>query len=318
MKAIKKCLRKLALVWYFILTKVMPVSGNVIVWESNVGRNYSGNVRSIYEYMVSRGLDKRYKMVWSLENLDTVIPGKAVKVKRTHFKYLYYMSVARVWVSDSRMPAWLIKREGNTYIQTWHGTPLKKLALDMNVLSMGGKSDIEKYHEEFAANTKTWDYLISQNAFSTETFRRCFAFKGEMLEIGYPRNDILFTGNNKEYIDKLKRKLNLPLDKKVILYAPTWRDDQYYHDSFYKFTSDMNYDLMKKKLLEEYVLIVKFHYLVKDHMDWSSYDKFIFEFNEQQDISELYLVSDILITDYSSVMFDYSLLKRPMFFFAYV
>lgn len=314
---IKSIIRKIALRCYFIMAKVLPVSKDVIVFESNVGRNYTGNPRYIYEYMVSQGLDQKYRLVWSLEDTNTEIPGKAIKVHRTRPAYFYYMAIARVWVADCRQPMWLKKREQVTYIQTWHGTPLKKLALDMDVLSMGGNTDVQKYHDNFVANTRTWDYLISQNAFSTETFRRCFDFHENMLEIGYPRNDILINHNDAEYITALKKKLGLPLDKKIILYAPTWRDDQYYKKSIYKFVSDMDYDKMKEALSDEYVMIVKFHYLVKDHIDWSQYGDFIYEFNEHQDIAELYLISDILITDYSSVMFDYSLLRRPMFFFAY-
>lgn len=314
---VKRVLRRLALLGYAIMARILPLSKNVVVFESNVGRNYSGNAKAIYEEMVKQGLDHQYRIVWSVENVKEAIPGRVIKVRRTRLKYLYYMAVAKVWVSDSRMPKWLKKRKGNTYIQTWHGTPLKKLALDMDVLSMGGSTDVQKYHDNFTANTRTWDYLISQNAFSTETFRRCFDFHKEMLEIGYPRNDVLFARNNDAAIRKIKKRLGLPLDKKIILYAPTWRDDQYYEKSIYKFASDMDYDLMKQQLSDEYVMIVKFHYLVKDNIDWSRYQGFIYEFNQHQDIADLYLVSDILITDYSSVMFDYSLLKRPMFFFAY-
>ncbi|MBQ4231943.1 MAG: CDP-glycerol glycerophosphotransferase family protein, partial [Lachnospiraceae bacterium] len=138
MKWIKKPLRKLALMGYVILTKILPLSKDVVVFESNVGRNYSGNVRAIYEYMIEQGLDKKYRFVWSIEDVKTKIPGRVSIVRRTRLKYLYYMSIAKVWVSDSRMPKWLVKRKGVTYIQTWHGTPLKKLALDMDVLSMGG------------------------------------------------------------------------------------------------------------------------------------------------------------------------------------
>lgn len=316
-RVIKKVLRKLALMGYALMVRVLPLSKDVVVFESNVGRNYSGNARAIYEYMIQQGMDGKYRLVWSVEDTSTNIPGRVIKVRRTRMKYLYYMAIARVWVSDSRMPKWLVKREGNTYIQTWHGTPLKKLALDMDVMSMGGSTDVQKYHDNFVANTRTWDYLISQNAFSTEVFRRCFAFDKDMLEIGYPRNDVLFHSNTPQEKEALKKKLGLPLNKKIILYAPTWRDDQYYQKSIYKFVSDMDYGQMQNRLGDEYAMIVKFHYLVKDHIDWSQYGDFIYEFNEHQDIAELYLVSDILITDYSSVMFDYSLLKRPMFFFAY-
>lgn len=314
---IKNIIKKCAILVYHIWAAVLPVKNNMIVFESNVGRNYTGNPRAIYEYMVKNGLDKQYRLIWILENTDTDIPGNVKKVRRVKVKYFYYMAVAHIWVADCRQPMFLKKRDNQVYIQTWHGTPLKKLALDMEYIDMSGTTDIEKYRANFKANTGTWDYLISQNHFSTETFRRCFDFHKEILEVGYPRNDILFYGNNEEYITALKKEMGLPLNKKVILYAPTWRDNQYYKKGVYKFATLMDYDRMMEELADEYVMIVKYHYLVKDPMDWSKYKGFVYQFSQEEEISRLYLVSDILITDYSSVMFDYSLLKRPMFFFAY-
>ena len=159
--------------------------------------------------------------------------------------------------------------------------------------------------------------MISQNSYSSEIFKRAFAFDGEMLEIGYPRNDILVNENNESKINEIKDKLGIDKDKKIILYAPTWRDNEYYKSGVYKFATEMDFDAMQNALSDEYILIVKFHYLVKDKMDWKKYDDFIIECNEMWDIQELYLISDILITDYSSVMFDYALLNRPMLFFTY-
>lgn len=187
----------------------------------------------------------------------------------------------------------------------------------MDYLNMSGDEDIEKYHEDFKKNTSEWQYLISQNSYSSEIFKRAFDFKGEMLEIGYPRNDNLVNKNNAEYIDIIKTKFNIPKDKKIILYAPTWRDNEYYKDGEYKFATEMNFDEMKDSLSEDYVLIVKYHYLVKENIDWDKYSGFIMECDANWDIQELYLASDILITDYSSVMFDYALLRRPMIFFTY-
>ena len=118
---------------------------------------------------------------------------------------------------------------------------------------------------------------------------------------------------SKEY----KKKLGLPLDKKIILYAPTWRDNEYSVKGKYKFVSKLDFDKAQKELSDEYIFIVKYHYLVSDKIDWSPYKGFVYTFDETKDIAWLYLVSDMMITDYSSVMFDYSLLKRPMLFFAY-
>ena len=129
----------------------------------------------------------------------------------------------------------------------------------MDYLNTDGNDDINKYHEEFRKNSALWDYLISQNKFSSEIFRRAFDFKGQMLEIGYPRCDILFNKNNEEAIDDIKSRLNIPKDKKIILYAPTWRENQFYNKNAFKFTTEMDFDEMYNQLSDDYILIVKFH-----------------------------------------------------------
>ena len=312
---LKKWIKELILFLYAVMRKVLPVNKKIILYESNSGRNYSGNPRYIYEEIVAEGLDNEYKCVWILENTDIKIPGNVKKIKRSRMKYYYYFSIAGFWVFDNRQPDFIKKRSSVTYIQTWHGTPLKKLGLDMDKVVMESDKDIKKYHDKFIENSSSWDYLISQNEFSTNIFRRCFAFKKDILEIGYPRNDILV--REKDNSAFWKEKLGIPSDKKVILYAPTWRDDQYYGESSYKFVTTMDFDMMREKLSDEYVMIVKYHYIMNDKIDWSAYKGFVYQFNETEDIAHLYLAADCLITDYSSVMFDYSILGRPMFFYAY-
>ena len=317
-KKIRAWMKKITIMIYHLMVKVLPVQKKVILFESNLGRNYTGNPRAIYEELIRHGLDKDYQCIWFFENVNKKIPGNAKIIKRARLKYLYYMAIGQVWVFDCRQPEFLIKRKETYYIQTWHGTPLKKLALDMEHIDPVVCSSIEEYHEEFRKNTETWDYLISQNRFSTETFRRCFAFQDKpILEIGYPRNDILFHRNKPESIRRMKKRYELPLDKKIILYAPTWRDDESNGQGRYKFITPLDFDEARKQLGDEYIFLVKYHYLVADQIDWSPYEGFVYSFDETVDISRLYLMADLLITDYSSVMFDYSILKRPMLFFAY-
>lgn len=314
---IKKVAKVPVLLLYRFFMLMNRADRNIILFESNLGRNYSGNPRFIYEEMVARGLDQVYRCYFILEDVTTEIPGNAKKVKRISLPYFYLFSKAGIWVSDTRMPTYLRKRKETLYIQTWHGTPLKKLALDMLQVSMEGEKDLEAYKKNFIKNSGTWDYLLSQNSYSTGIFRRAFAFKKEVLEIGYPRNDLLFHKNNMEEIRKLKERLKLPTDKKVILYAPTWRDNAHYGHQQYKFSTGIDFDYLKEKLSPEYIMIVKAHYLVGEQLDDSAYRGFLYQFNASYDIAELYLVSDLLITDYSSVMFDYSILHRPMIFYTY-
>lgn len=316
MRYIKKIIVKL----YQIVFNFLPLKKKVILFESSLFRNYTGNPKYIYEEFVRQNLDEEYDLVWVFKNPDAIdlskIKGKHRVLKYKEFKFFVLFATASFIVSDSRLPRYLRMHKKNCYIQTWHGTPLKKLALDMTSLDMGGGKDISKYHDNFRKSSSTWNYLLSQNNFSTNTFRRCFDFDKEILEIGYPRNDILVNSSEAD-INELKESLGLPLDKKIILYAPTWRDNQYYRNGEYKFVSAIDFDALREAISDEYIMIVKYHYLIKDAVDWSTYEGFIYQFGESEDIASLYLVSDMLITDYSSVMFDYSVLKRPMVFFAY-
>jgi Putative glycosyl/glycerophosphate transferases involved in teichoic acid biosynthesis TagF/TagB/EpsJ/RodC len=314
---LKKVMKVPILLLYRLFILFHKVDKKTILFESNLGRNYSGNPRFIYEEMVAKGLDQSFRCYFILEDVTTKLPGNVKKIKRISLSYFILFAKAGFWVSDTRMPTYLRKRKDTVYIQTWHGTPLKKLALDMEQLSMEGEKGLLDYKKKFARNSSTWDYLISQNNYSTQIFRRAFAFDKKILEIGYPRNDILFHQNNDTAIRAIKQKLHLPLDKKVILYAPTWRDNEHFGHLRYRLSSRMDYSYLMDKLSKEYIILLKAHYLVGEQLDDRKYKGFLYQFNASCDIAELYLAADMLITDYSSVMFDYSILKRPMIFFTY-
>ena len=296
---------------------ILGVRRRRIVFSSSVGKSYSGNPRYIYEYIVSQKYDKVWECIWFYEKEPYDIPGRVIQVKYKTLKYLYYMATAHVWIFDGRQPAFIRRRHKAHYIQTWHGTPLKKLGTDLDAVFMSGGLDLATYKKNFTDNAHTWEYLISQNPFSTKTFRRCFDFHGKFLEYGYPRNDILVRNDEPAWIALRKKEMGIPEDKKVLLYAPTWRDDEFTGDQMYSFRPAMDFDRMMSELSDEYVMLVKYHYLIQDAIDWTPYEGFVIQFDQTRDISELYLVADALITDYSSAMFDYSILKRPMFFFAY-
>src|SRR5699024_496102 len=153
--------------------------------------------------------------------------------------------------------------------------------------------------------------------YDLEIFKRAFKFEDKMLETGYPRNDFLFTNSDDEAIKNLKKDLELPEDKKVILYAPTWRDDSYHAKGSYKFNLEFDMKKMYETLSDEYIIILRLHYLVSENLDISEYEGFIYDYSKYEEIRDLYVISDMLITDYSSVFFDYANLERPMIFYVY-
>lgn len=286
---------------------------NWVMFESFQGKSYSDNPKYIYEYM--QGKKMRYKYIWSVEESKD-IPYKPKQVKRLSLSYYYYLARSKYWVLNSRLPNYINKSNDNIYLQTWHGTPLKRLAGDMEDVHMPGTNSAT-YKRNFYNETQKWDYLISPNRYSSEVFKSAFWFDNEMLNIGYPRNDLLYNKNNTSDINQLKSKLKLPVNKKVILYAPTWRDDEFYAKGQYKFQLKLDLDKLQKNLGDDYIIIMRMHYFIATKMDISEYEGFAYDFSFYNDIGELYLVSDLLITDYSSVFFDYANLKRPMLFFTY-
>ncbi|MCD8760707.1 bifunctional glycosyltransferase family 2 protein/CDP-glycerol:glycerophosphate glycerophosphotransferase [Mammaliicoccus sciuri] len=302
---------------YQLLDKEESVDSNTIVFESFGGKNYSDSPKYIYEYMQRNYPKLNYIWVFNNPNKNVIV-GNADKVKKGSKEYYDAYSKAKFWVTNARLPLYLNKKENQIYIQTWHGTPLKRLANDMKVVRMPGTTTAN-YKKNFYAETSRWDYLVSPNRYSSNIFKTAFWMDEERTwEIGYPRNDVLVNrSNDQEYINQIKKDLNLPEDKKVIMYAPTWRDDEFVKKGQYLFDLKINLENLQKELGENYVILLRMHYLIANALDLNGYEDFAIDVSNYSDISELYLISDALITDYSSVMFDFGILKRPQYFFAY-
>ncbi|MFC7395388.1 CDP-glycerol glycerophosphotransferase family protein [Scopulibacillus cellulosilyticus] len=298
--------------FYNIARRILPVDNQLIVFESGVGKQYADSPRYIYEELVNRGLN--YKKVWIYnENIRFSDPN-TMRVERLSPKYYFYLARAKYWVNNQNFPTYIEKRPETLYIQTWHGTPLKKMLFDIDHIQGRDPDYLERVYKA----TSHWDYLISPSSYATKAFLSAFHYRGKVLEIGYPRNDIFYQKDRAAKANELRSKLNIPKDKKVILYAPTFRDNQATKNN--KFTFDINFDFekMKSSLGDDFILLLRMHVVIKNKLNIpEEYRDFIYNVSEHPDIQELYLLSDILITDYSSVMFDFANLKRPILFYTY-
>jgi CDP-glycerol glycerophosphotransferase len=285
---------------------------NWVMFECFRGQSYADSPKYIYEYL-STHYPNKYTCIWVVNDLDTPLPYPCIKVKRFTRKYAYYLAKSKYLVFNVRQPLWLKKREEQVFLQTWHGTPLKRLVFDQEEVTAASPT----YKKQFYRQKQEWDYLIAANHFSSEIFKSCFMYDGNMLEVGYPRNDLLYHPNKEELALTIRKRLGIPLDKKTILYAPTWRDDEYYGKGKYKFQLQLDLALLKERLGEDYCVLLRTHYYIADKLDLEGVENFAYNVSNHDDITEIYLISDICITDYSSVFFDYANLQRPILFFPY-
>lgn len=307
------------------ILRIFPLKENQIFFESFLGEVVSDNPGSVYQYMINNNLE--YKYVWSLKNVskakDVKIDKKTKVIKKTSIKYLYYLYTSKYIINNSRMPIKFKKKSKQIYIQTWHGTPLKQLVHDMQEVHLPNVST-QKYKLDFDIDIKKWDYLVIPNKYSEEKFKSAFAYQGNLLKTGYPRNDELKKHMNdldgkekKKRINDIKKKLNLDAGKKILLYTPTFRDDEYTEKG--KYIQKINFDLNKIiKDNPDLIILFKCHYLVKKIVNnYGDFNGNCINLSHYSPINDLYLISDILMTDYSSTFFDYSILKKPIILYQY-
>lgn len=315
---IKRIISKVYKIIFNITATVFPVRKDVVLFESFNGKLPSDNPYAIYQELVKQ-TDKA-NLYWGIKKVHIKEAKQQFPdlnlVPRFSVKWLWLTTRANFWVFNSRMPNWLKKNKDTIYIQTWHGTPLKKLGADIQDVAMPGTST-EQYKNNFILEASRWDYLIAPNEYSEEIFKQAFQFQNNILEIGYPRNDELVNNkNNQKLQDGLKEKIIGKKNGRVILYAPTWRDDYFIKKGSYKFYMPFSLEKIVKCLDQDDTLIIRPHYLVGDSIDIKGYEDRV-KVCMDEAINDLYLISDLLITDYSSVMFDFAILQRPMLFYPY-
>lgn len=291
----------------------LPIREDWVFVESFFGKSYSDSPKYLYEYLYDTFGDK-YRYIWCLNRRAKAMKGRPSICRRDSLRYVYYTSRAKYMICNVRQPVWYKKREGAVFLQTWHGTPLKKLAFDLDDIH----SASQNHKTKFYAQSHMWDYLISANRFSTDIFERAFCCPREkIIETGYPRNDILYSERAEEIAGEVRKEIGIPDGKRVILYAPTFRDDEFYEKGQYKLSLALDLRRMREEFGKDSVLLLRTHYHIANAVDLTGVGDFVYNVSAYHDVSRIYLASDLCITDYSSVFFDFANLKRPILFFAY-
>ncbi len=273
---------------------------NSILFESFQGKVIGDNPYAIFQEVLSR--NPSFDLLFTV-NSKTKAPEGAKGVRHGSIAWLKALASSKVLINNTNFPGYFRKRPGQMYIQTWHGTPLKRLARDIvDVVPTGS------YLRMMDREASYWDFLVSPSAYCTEIFPSTFGYKGKILETGYPRNDILINQASKR--DLIRRSLGITDGQQVVLYAPTWRDSQRTATGNWK---PVNF--LPGSLGDNVTVLFRGH--TNTHSAHSAQvAKGTIDVTNYKNVAELYLAADVLVTDYSSSMFDYSVTGKPMIFLA--
>ncbi|MFI6394673.1 CDP-glycerol glycerophosphotransferase family protein [Nonomuraea sp. NPDC050540] len=286
---------------YKALIKVVPRRKDLALFESDCGKGYTGSPRAIYEELRRRELP--IGVIWSVARGRKNFPEDAGLVRRMSWRYIWIMARAGIWVDSHGFPLDYPKPRGTRYLQTWHGQGIKSIGFDAPDL----RADFAGPRDQWRAAVARWDALIAPSAEFTRVFVPSNGYTGPLFRYGTPRCDALVRG---EPVPRVWEELELPPDKKILLYAPTYRDTA--KSSGRSVRVDL--EAMAEELADDWVMILRTHPVERYHVP-QHVRHFVRPAGAYPEINDLMLASDALLTDYSSVMCDYAVTGRPMLFY---
>ena len=293
---------------FFCLFKI---NSKKIVFSNYWGHNgYTDSLK--YISLELRKLDNSLEMIWLVADNNLEFPSYIKKIKYNSFKGLFHLATSKVWVDNQRKSNFIHKRKGQYYIQTWHGSiGFKKIELDC----LSSYDNKWYYLKSRKHDTAMIDLFLSGNKWFDQTIRRAFNYQKDILTVGTPRNDILVTETSKDTLDRIRTQLGITSNKKVMFYAPTFRKDET-DMSHYLTNIDSFIEKLNKETNDEWIVAVRLHPRMLYLANTLNYSENVINASKYSDIQELLLVSDILVTDYSSCIFDFALQYKPGFIYA--
>lgn len=284
---------------------VFPIKNNRIFFSAYSGRQYSCNPKYISDWIEQNYKDE-FEIIWAFNEPDafSYLKNRNIKcVKFKSIKYLYYLLTSKIVIDNVESWSILPKRTGQYVINTWHGGgAYKGVGLKRKDTSETLDKNMLRKNERISI------YLSSSKVFSQMTLRESFQYNGKIMECGMPRNDLLIKNDeNKKNI--IKEKLGINKKTGIVIYAPT-----FHHDLKYKYMLDYEKTLnaLKNRFGKEWIMLIRTHYYLQSEKIESSRVKNV---SDYPDMQELLLISDVLITDYSSSIWDFSLMEKPCFLF---
>lgn len=283
----------------------LPLDRGLAFFESNLGLEAQDSPFAVYSRL--RREFPEIRTVWSLDERALAHPRDEIQktVKRKSYAYYFMLARSRYITDNQSLAANFVKRPGQTYLQTWHGIPLKKMGIDQPGFSSRGA------RSRLLETSGKWDLLTSPCPYFEDTFVRAFGYEGRLVRQGTPRNDELIRPERE--LPDIRDHLDIGPDKRIVLYAPTFRNELQNRSVAAKLMIDI--DEWLEAFDESTVLLVRAHYLNRFVVPRQALGRVV-DVSQYADVADLYRLADVLITDYSSVMFDYAHLRRPIVIFA--
>lgn len=295
-------------IFLFYFFRIFSIKNNKIVISNYYGKGYGDNAKYIVEELIKT--DNELDIVWLLNDLTEKLPIRVRKVKYNSLSSIFEMVTSKVWIDNCRKPIYVRKRQKQYYIQTWHGDIGNK-----KVENDAKDSLYATYIASAKRDSKMADLFVSGNQWMTEKYKNSFWYGGEVAKCGYPRRDILYNADDK--VSVIKNKLNIPENKKICLYAPTFRNPKMGTDlSVYSIEWDKVLNALERRFDGQWVAVVRLHPNISQYSDQLNLSGKVINATNYPDMQELMVVSDVCITDYSSAVYDFAVTQKPGFIYA--
>jgi CDP-glycerol glycerophosphotransferase len=283
---------------------------DAVVYSSFDGRQYSDSPRAIHEELVRRGAGLEH--LWIVDDARCRVPDTATVVRKGSREHFEALACSRYVVFNDTFPDWFERRPDQVCVQTWHGAPLKRLGLD----APGVQRRLRRYEMRWSRQIVNWQHLVSPSRFATPILRRAYGIEGDVLETGAPRQDVLAGAGRDDRARAVRERLGLADGVRAVLYAPTYRDHVVDRLGRHRLDLRLDLDRLRAALGHDAVVLVRRHPRVTGAVPASA-DGFVRDVTSYPDATELLLAADVLVTDYSSLMFDFANTGRPMLFYTY-
>ena len=276
-------------------------------------RSYGGESATDSGLGVQRELQRRgadIDIYWSVHDHSVPVPDGVIPVIQDSYEWYGVLNTSKYYLDNMYQPYYHEKPDGQVIIQTLHGYPFKTMGHAYWEQQRCSRAQIESYD----ARAREWDYLVSPASYATRLLTRDFAYSGEVLEIGYPRNDILFDATAPRLRAEVRRSLGIREHQRVVLYAPAVRDYLLPDDPRTATTGFLDVDKVAAALGDDYVILVRGHATNARTRYRTVHRDGVVDVTDYPVVSDLYLAADAAVVDYSSLRFDFGITGKPMIF----